>query len=98
MTLCAFVGDEVSAAGFRLAGMQVHVPEPAETAELFHRLCAEVDLLLVTAETVLALPDGTLDRALAAQRPLVLVVPDSRGRVQPTDMALRVRQQLGMAQ
>ena len=28
MTFCAFIGDEVSAAGFRLAGVDVHVPGP----------------------------------------------------------------------
>jgi len=98
MAFCAFLGDEVSAAGFRLAGVEVHVPEPAETPALFRRLCAEVDLLLVTAETAGNLPEGVLDRVLAAGRPLVLVVPDSRGRVQPADIAARVRRQLGMAQ
>ena len=38
MTLCAFIGDELTAAGFRLAGARVHSPQAAEIPELFRRL------------------------------------------------------------
>jgi hypothetical protein len=32
-----------------------------------------------------------------AQRPLVLIVPDVQGQVQPPDLAARMRRQLGMS-
>jgi len=98
VTLCAFIGDEVSAAGFRLAGVEVHVPDPADTPGLFRRLSAEAKLILLTAEAAAWVPDSALRRAWAADRPLVLIVPDVRGRSQPPDVGAALRRQLGMAE
>jgi len=98
MALCAFLGDEVSAAGFRLAGLEVHQPTPATAPGLFQRLCGEVELLLLTAEVADWLPGEGLGRVLAAGRPLVLVIPDVRGRKEPPDISARLRRQLGMAE
>jgi vacuolar-type H+-ATPase subunit F/Vma7 len=98
MALCAFLGDEVSAAGFRLAGVEVHQPTAATAIDLFQRLRGEVELLLLTAEVADWLPEEGLRRALAAGRPLVLVIPDIRGRFQPPDISARLRRQLGMAE
>jgi vacuolar-type H+-ATPase subunit F/Vma7 len=98
MTLCAFIGDEVSAAGFRLAGVQVHVPESASAQGLFQRLMDQVDLILLTAEVAEWIPAPVLHQAFAADRPLVLVIPDVRGRLQPPDICAALRRQLGMAE
>jgi vacuolar-type H+-ATPase subunit F/Vma7 len=98
MALCAFLGDEVSAAGFRLAGVEVHQPTAATAVGLFQRLRGEVELLLLTSEVADWLPEEGLRRALAAGRPLVLVIPDIRGRFQPPDISARLRRQLGMAE
>jgi vacuolar-type H+-ATPase subunit F/Vma7 len=98
MALFALIGDEVSASGFRLAGVQVHVPDPARTADLFRRLIREAELVLVTAEAAEQLPADELRRALSADRPLVLVIPDVRGRVQPADIGSELRRQLGMSE
>jgi vacuolar-type H+-ATPase subunit F/Vma7 len=98
MGLCAFIGDEVSAAGFRLAGVEVHVPAPEETAALFRRLIREAQLVLVTAGAVRMVPEEELQHALAADRPLVLVIPDVRGQIHPPDLGFRLRRQLGMAE
>jgi vacuolar-type H+-ATPase subunit F/Vma7 len=98
MGLCAFIGDEVSAAGFRLAGIDVQVPEPAQTLPLFQRLLGEVDILLITAEAAGRLPEAGLRRAIAADRPLVLVIPDIRGHEEPPDIGAALRRQLGMAE
>jgi vacuolar-type H+-ATPase subunit F/Vma7 len=96
--LCAFIGDEVSAAGFRLAGVAVHVPAPPETAAVFRRLVREFQLVLLTVEAAERLPAQELQRALAAERPLVLVIPDVQGRSQPPDLGVLLRRQLGMAE
>lgn len=98
MRLCAFIGDEVSAAGFRLAGVEVHVPSRGQAAALFRRLLGEVPMVLITAEVSAWLPREELHRAIAADRPLVLVMPDVRGRAQPRDIAAALRRQLGMAE
>lgn len=98
MGLCAFIGDEVSAAGFRLAGVEVHVQSAEGAAPLFRRLVQEGQMVLITAEVARSLPEAELQRALAAERPLVLVIPDVRGRQQPMDIGSLLRRQLGMAE
>jgi vacuolar-type H+-ATPase subunit F/Vma7 len=98
MALCAFLGDEISALGFRLGGVECHSPTSGETAALFRSLRERVQLILLTAETARALPPDLLRKTRAAQRPLVLVIADVRRRVLPPDQVEQVRRQLGMAE
>ena len=102
MTLCAFMGDDLSALGFRLAGVDCHCPDPTrpdtELAALFRRLRGEVALLLITAEIAARLPADLLRRAEVAERPLILVIPDVRQRVAAPDRAAAMRRQLGMSE
>jgi vacuolar-type H+-ATPase subunit F/Vma7 len=110
----AFIGDEVSALGFRLAGVDAHTPGPGEGPALFARLRCEAALILLTQEALAWVGEGALQAALAARegghignagavsdaracRPLVLVIPDVRGRQQPPDIGASIRRQLGMA-
>lgn len=97
---CVFLGDAVSAAGWRLAGADCRTPTPAEVAVLLRGLRREVDvgLLVITAELAAELPAALRDEALAAQRPPCVVVADARGRVAPEDLATASRRQLGLAE
>lgn len=92
----AFVGDAVTAAGYRLAGAAVHVPGEGEEAEAFERARRDAKIVLVAMDTALKIPLARLDAALAALSPLVLIVPDADGRPSPVDPAARVRRQLGL--
>jgi len=96
MSDIVFIGDELSAAGFRLAGARVHAPAADETLAVFEAARREARLLLVTAAVAAHLPPALLSQALAATQPLLLVVPDVRGRQQPPDLGHRVRRQLGI--
>lgn len=98
MALCAFLGDELTALGFRLGGVECHSPTPAETPALFRGLRERVQLILLTAQAAQALPPDLLRKTQAAQRPLVLVIADVRRRVLPPDQVEQVRRQLGMAE
>ena len=98
MALCAFVGDELSALGFRLGGVECHSPTPAETPVLFRTLRERVQLILLTVEAAQALPPDLLRRTQAAERPLVLVIPDVRRRLLPPDRVDLIRRQLGIAE
>lgn len=91
-----FIGDELSAAGFRLAGARVHVPDETETRAVFESAQRNARLLLITAEVAAQLPPAVLSRALVGTRPLLLVVPDVRQRQAPPDLVGRVRRLLGM--
>ncbi len=96
MNRIVFLGDELSAAGFRLAGAEARVPAAGAEAELFEAALIEAALVLVTAEIAARLPPARLARALAATRPLTLIVPDVRGRAAPPDLGQAVRGQLGI--
>lgn len=91
-----FIGDEVSAAGFRLAGARIDVPAPGKEVEVFEAARREARLVLLTAQVAACLPPTLLSRALIAARPLLLVVPDIRARRQPPDLSHLVRAQLGI--
>jgi vacuolar-type H+-ATPase subunit F/Vma7 len=91
-----FLGDEVSAAGYRLAGLRTRVPEAGDLLSEVRRACAEAPLVLLGAELAARLPAAELDRLLAGIEPAVLVVPDVRGQVPIADLATRLRRQLGV--
>lgn len=91
-----FLGDELSAAGFRLGGARTRTPAPGEEAALLEWARQQAPLVLITPEVAARLPAEQLARALAATAPLVLIVPDVRGREQPPDLTLALRRQLGM--
>ncbi len=95
---CVFIGDEVSAAGFRLAGVTCHTPAMSEVAGLFRRLRAEVGLILITAEYASELPERLVAEAQYEQRPLLLVIADIRDRVLPADITSALKRQLGLAE
>lgn len=98
MALCAFLGDELSVLGFRLAGVECHQPAPEETLGLFRSLRERVQLILMTAEVADRLPAELLRRAQREEHPLVLVIPDVRRRTLPPDRVAAIRRQLGMAE
>ena len=91
-----YLGDEVTAAGYRLAGVQVRVPGPGEAGAAFAEALALAPLVLVSAAVATHVDAAQLRAALTALQPLVLIVPDARGAVVRPDLAARLRGQLGM--
>jgi vacuolar-type H+-ATPase subunit F/Vma7 len=96
MTAPIYLGDEVSAAGYRLAGAQVRVPEPGASSAALARALADAPLVLLSAAVAARIGDSALRSALAATAPLVLVVPDTLGTTRMPDVAARMRAQLGL--
>ncbi len=93
-----FIGDELTGAGFRLAGLEVYHPDPSGAGALVERLIGECEFILLTAEVADGLPDGLLKRVQLAGRPMVLVVSDVRRRTSVPDLGGAVRRQLGMTE
>jgi len=91
-----YLGDEVTAAGYRLAGAQVRTPAPGESGAALEEAHARSELVLVSAAVAADLDAAQLRSALLALSPLVLIVPDGQGRVVRPDLAARLRGQLGM--
>ena len=96
MAAPVYVGDEVSATGLRLAGLQVRVPERGGEATALASACAGAPLVLVSATVAARIAESELRAALAALTPLVLIVPDLDGSTPVPDLAVRLRKQLGL--
>jgi len=92
-----YIGDEVTAAGYRLAGADVRVPAPSEVGEVFRRARSDgADVILLSAAIAAEVDSGELSAALIAEAPLVAIVPDVFGRCPPPDVARNVRLALGI--
>ena len=98
MAACVFIGDRVSAAGLRLAGVRCLTPPPDQVLAAFTGCRAEAGLVLITAALAARLPAPLLAAALRDQDPPTLVIADLRGQQAPPDLAATLRRQLGMAE
>lgn len=91
-----YIGDEVSACGYRLAGLETHVPADNNLPAELDSIIRDAALVLLSADIAGRLPDDQRERLLARVKPPVVVVPDVRGHAQLADMATRLRKQLGV--
>lgn len=96
MAAPVYLGDEVSAAGWRLAGAQVLCPAAGSEAQALAMALQQAPLVLVSAAVAARLPQRTLAPALAGLAPLVMLVPDVDGQVPLPDLAAQLRAQLGL--
>lgn len=92
-----FIGDEVTAQGFRLAGAGIRVPVKDGVAASFGDALREADLVLITADAAVRLDADVLENAVRAASPLVLVIPDAAFRTMPPDPADAIDRVLGIA-
>ena len=98
MSTPLFIGDEISAYGFRLAGMQVLVPAEEDLVATLEQACEQAPLILLGADYAQQIPTHQLERFLAQVSPPVLIVPDVRRQASLPDLGNRVKQQLGVVE
>jgi vacuolar-type H+-ATPase subunit F/Vma7 len=97
VTQVYYIGDEATAAGYRLAGAETRVPSVAEAPETFHRAVSDgATLILLSAEFAGTLDPEELTAALLGEQPLVAIVSDVYGRHPTPDIAREVRLALGI--
>lgn len=96
MSATVVLGDELTCAGFRLAGVATRCTAPAYAAAAFAQARAEAQLVLLTPALAAALPAEALRQAMAAESPLVLVLPDLRDPQPDRTFARRLRAVLGI--
>ena len=96
MNVPVYIGDEVSAAGFRLAGLRVRVTGADEVMEVIESALSEASLVLLGSDAASRIPRRRLDELLSRVEPAVVVVPDIRARAPLPDVAHRLRTQLGV--
>lgn len=93
-----YIGDELSATGYRLAGAQAFVADSAiNVEELIEDAVTRSPLVLLGAGVASSLSPERLHTLLRALKPRVVVVPDIGGASTPPDLAAWLRGQLGMS-
>jgi vacuolar-type H+-ATPase subunit F/Vma7 len=96
MVAPVFIGDEVTAAGFRLAGVRVRTPQDGELPGVLDWANSNTSLIYITAEYA-AILDQDQQRLLFNQLdPPVVVIPDIRATTPVPDLATELRAQLGV--
>ncbi len=96
MSIACYIGDEVSAAGFRLAGARVIVPSTGDEAAALASARQSATLVLIAAGVAARIAARDLALAQAALAPLTLIVPDLQGQIPMRDLTTRLRGQLGL--
>lgn len=96
MMITEYIGDEVSAAGYRLCGVHAHSAAGHNVSSLIRQACERASLVLVGSSVVQHLQAAELDSLLASISPPVLIVPDFCGSQVVPDIATRIHKQLGM--
>jgi len=91
-----FIGDQVTAAGYRLAGVRVRAPAPGDETAALAAARADAPLVMITAACAARVDAAALRDAVSALAPVVVVVADAQGDVAPPDLAARLRGQLGL--
>ena len=91
-----FIGDEITAAGFRLAGVACHTPEPDELPGLLTKERDGCDLIMITAQYAAWLRADAIKEMALWSRPLVAILPDIRNREAPPNLENTVRRELGI--
>lgn len=96
MTAPIFIGDEINAAGYRLAGVRVRTPDPDDILDVITWASSQSSLVMLTPEYAAMLSDSDHDSFLSQESPPVVIVPDIRATKHVEDLASRLRSQLGV--
>ena len=96
MGTAIFIGDELSACGFRLTGIKTLVPKPDAIGAAFEEARAGNSLIIITADIAQQIPPSQLETAMLAETPALAIISDVMFRAPPPDLARRVRSVLGI--
>lgn len=96
MAVTAVIADELTAAGYRLAGAEVIVPPDDGVEDALADARRKASLVLITAGLARRLPKHVIEHALFEGSPPVIVVDDVLGSTVPPDVDREVRRALGV--
>lgn len=97
MTEIVFIGDEITATGYRLAGVRVLIVEHSTEADIFEKALSSARLLLITSMCAAKIPQDRLRKAQLRGDPLIAIVPDAAGLVAMPNLSDDVERALGIA-
>jgi len=91
------ISDELSALGWRLAGAQPLIADEHSVQERLAEAGRRADLVLITADLAMRLPDDVRNAALLAEKPLIAVIAGLPSGKEPPDLEHEVKRVLGIA-
>jgi vacuolar-type H+-ATPase subunit F/Vma7 len=91
-----FIGDELTASGFRLTGVETIAPKPDAVAAAFEQARLRSSLIIITADLARHIPAPQLEAAMLAEQPVVSIIPDILFSVPASDLTGRLRSVLGI--
>lgn len=89
-----FIGDEVTACGFRLAGWPVAIAD-SDVEAVFNAACDSAWLVVLTPQVASQLPAERLEAVYTQGRPLLLLLSDAVGGPAPADIGEQVHALIG---
>ncbi len=96
MGAAIFIGDELSAAGFWLTGIETIVPGHDEVVAALQAARRRASLIIMTADAAQHVPPSELEAAMLAEAPTLAIIPDVLFRVPLPDLAGALRNALGI--
>ena len=96
MSAPVFIGDEISAAGFRLAGLRIRTPDPEELDKVLDWAETHACFIIITTQYLNMLTLEQQQHYLKQVQPPLVVVPDIRSQHTMKDLATHLRAQLGV--
>jgi len=96
MGAAIFIGDELSAAGFRLTGIETVVPECDEVGAALQAARLRASVIIMTADMARHVAPPDIEAAMLAETPTLAIVPDVLFRAPLPDLARRLRSALGI--
>jgi vacuolar-type H+-ATPase subunit F/Vma7 len=91
-----FIGPEADAAGFRLAGLEVRVPEAGAESAALAAARERAEIVFISAGTAARIPEAEMRAAICALAPITGIVPELLGTTPLPDVAARLRRELGL--
>ena len=96
MSTPVFIGDEITAAGYRMAGLVTRTPDTDDILAELQRACEHAPLIIITDEYVAHLPSADRERCLSSIEPTVVVVPSIRSEASGKALVRRLRASMGV--
>ena len=91
-----FIGPETEAAGYRLTGARVLIPDGRDGTTLLQDARQTASLVLVSAAVLAGIEDAALQEALRSGEPPVALLPALFEAATPPDLEREVRSALGV--
>lgn len=96
MAALGFIGDELTAVGFRLAGIRTESPPADAFPQAYAAMREDCELLILTEAYAAMLDPQQRARDETAASPLLLVIGDIAGQEDTRDVAAEVKRHLGI--